>query len=489
MGVVASIKSVGDVLGRELCIPDFQRAYRWRNANVMQLLDDIRISMETGKDEYRIGSVILYPNDENKYEIVDGQQRLTTILLVEVTAGNNFGGNALTSLRYSTGSLAAIRDNAKCVDEWLSDKTAEWRSRFVSYLLENCKFVEIVVDDLSEAFQMFDTQNGRGKSLEPYNLLKAYHIRAMEQNSQEEKIKCDQEWEDATQYDATPDDENDPNVDILKQLFSEQLFKSRLWCRGEICRDDGEARVFSRNEIDEFKGFTIDKNHPIAFPFQNPFLLRYMTNKFYQNVLSGTVGTKARLEAGETDKVNPFVNINQTVINGNAFFEYIQTYVELYKKMFIELGSYQLFEFKKFFYLHCLVYDPSGEDRWNKARCFSSSFRHTDSQSRRSGDTYLREVYKSLCFVLLDKFGEKVFNKYYKPLYRLVYQLRLKNSAVRYQSAMTTPAEYFKIISRAKTGIDLLAIERCAGELQKAEFRNEDKLKNMALVKFIKEGR
>lgn len=45
----------------------------------------------------------------------------------------------------------------------------------------------IVVKDRSEAFQMFDSQNGRGKELEAYNLLKAYHIRAMEQNSREEK--------------------------------------------------------------------------------------------------------------------------------------------------------------------------------------------------------------------------------------------------------------------------------------------------------------
>lgn len=488
MAVLASIKSVEDVLGRELCIPDYQRPYRWKNSNVMQLLDDVRISMEAGKEEYRVGSVILYQTPENKYEIVDGQQRLTTILIVVGKVHNNFDVEALKSLRYSSVSFAAVRENTRFVDEWLSDKTDEWRLRFVMYLLRNCKFVELVVDDLSEAFQMFDTQNGRGKSLETYNLLKAYHMRAMEQNSQEEKIKCDQEWEEATQYDATPDIENDPNVDVLKQLFAEQLFKSRLWCCGDICRDDGEAKSFGRDEIGEFKGFTIDKNHPILFPFQNPFLLRYMTDKFYQNVLSGTVATKARLETGETDRANPFVSINQTIINGKSFFEYIQTYVELYKKMFIELGTYQLSEFKEFFYLHCLVYDPSGKDRWNEARCCSWSFRRTDSQSRRAGDTYLREVYKSLCFVLLDKFGEKVFNKYFRPLYRLVYQSRLKNSAVKYQTAMTSPVEYFKIIFRAKSIVDLLVLEKRAGDLKDREFNHEDKLANAVLVKFIKEG-
>ena len=238
-------------------------------------------------------------------------------------------------------------------------------------------------------------------------MLKAYHIRAMEQNTQEEKIQCDREWEGATQYDATPDIQNDPNVDILGQLFREQLFKSRLWCRND------DARNFTKNDIGEFKGFTIDKNHPIDFPFQNPFLLQYLTEKFYRNVLSGAIGTKTRFESGESDKANPFVNINQTIINGKAFFEYIGTYVELYKKMFIELGSYQLAEFKEFFYLHCLTYNPQ-KTAWEEAKYRTDAFRDTDNLSRRTGDTYLREAYKSICFVLLDKFGEKTLLKYYK---------------------------------------------------------------------------
>lgn len=51
-----------------------------------------------------------------------------------------------------------------------------------------CEFVVIKVKELAEAFQMFESQNGRGKDLEAYNLLKAYHIRAMENDSQSEKL-------------------------------------------------------------------------------------------------------------------------------------------------------------------------------------------------------------------------------------------------------------------------------------------------------------
>lgn len=479
MSIKAAIKSTSQILEQNISIPFYQRPYRWTTENALQLLEDILQSKAAGKLEYRIGSAIFYRSPSNQLEIVDGQQRLTTILLIaNVARWKNFP--ARSNLRYSANSVASIRENYKFIEGWINENTSDKGATFVDYILTNCKFMEIVVDDLSEAFQMFDTQNGRGKSLEAYNLLKAYHIRAMEQNTQEERVQCDREWEGATQYDATPDIQNDPNVDILGQLFREQLFKSRLWCRND------DARDFTKDDIGEFKGFTIDKNHPIDFPFQNPFLLQYLTEKFYRNVLSGAIGTKTRFESGESDKANPFVNINQTIINGKAFFEYIGTYVELYKKMFIELGSYQLAEFKEFFYLHCLTYNPQ-KTAWERAKCRTGAFRDTDCFSRRTGDTYLREAYKSICFILLDKFGEKTLLKYYKLLYRLIYQVRLQFYAVKYPTAMSAPKQYFAIIQRAKNESDLLQLNKLVAEVKWKQFDYVDKMPEV-LRNFIIQG-
>ena len=493
LSITAQICTVEFVLGQNLVIPPYQRPYTWTQKNVMQLLTDIRTSMVAGKREYRIGTVIChkYINAEKKeqYDIVDGQQRITTILMVlrelewicKITRPN---------IICKRNSVMRILDNCSFIKGWIKDNLLNDKETFAKYLLDNCKFVEIVVNDLGEAFQMFDTQNGRGKSLEAYNLLKAFHIRAMEQNSQEERIQCDRNWESATQYDATPDIQTDPNEDILGQLFGEQLFKSRLWCRNE------EAKAFTRSDIEEFKGFTIDKNHPIDFPFQNPFLLQYLTEKFYRNVLAGTIGTKSRLESGETEKANPFVNINQDIINGKAFFEYIETYVELYKKMFIELGSYQLAVFKRFFYLHCLSYkwekntqkELDAQITWEKARLRQDAFRDAKGGAERVGDKYLRETYKSLCFVLLDKFGEKVFMRYYKTLYRLVYLNRLKYGAVKFSTAMSAPKAFFSIIFRAKNEADLLELTQKLSVALKGEYDNKKKLQNNKLLTFIMEG-
>ena len=481
MGIEATIRTTREILGEKLSIPFYQRPYRWTTENILQLLEDIRKSKAEGKLEYRIGSAIFYrsPSENNQLEIVDGQQRLTTILLIAKVAKLDVCA-AESNIRYPVNSVSAIRDNHQFIKKWIEENSDDNGVSLTNYILDNCKFMEIVVDDLSEAFQMFDTQNGRGKSLAAYNLLKAYHIRAMEQNTQDERVQCDRNWEGATQYDATPDIQNDPNVDILGQLFQEQLFKSRLWCRNDIARD------FTKDDIGEFKGFTIDKNHPIDFPFQNPFLLQYLTEKFYRNVLSGAIGTKTRFESGETDKANPFVNISQTIINGKAFFEYVGTYVELYKKMFIELGSYQLAEFKEFFYLYCLTYNPQ-RSVWEHAKHRTDAFRDTDNLSRRTGDTYLREAYKSICFVLLDKFGEKTLLKYYKLLYRLIFQIRLKTYAIKYPTAMLTPKQYFAIIQRAKSESDLLQLNKLAAEVKGKQFDYVEKMPK-ALSNFIIQG-
>ena len=445
--IEASIVKVKDVISIEnLRIPPYQRPYCWSEKNVRQLLEDILTSKNASKKIYRIGSVILYVNNEEKtLDIVDGQQRITTLILIAKACNEDISD----ILKYNhTDSISHIRDNYSFIISWLDDNCKDSKNEVLKYIIESCEFVKITVSDLSEAFQMFDSQNGRGKELEAYNLLKAYHIRAMEQDSQEEKVKCDKRWEDATQYDATPKIKDDPNIDVLKQLFEEQLYRSRIWSKAQ------EANEFSKEEIDEFKGFTIDKNHPAMYPYQNPQLLQYLTAKFYKNVLSGTVATQNRFINGDDERIDPFVNINQQIVNGKSFFDYVETYVEIYKRMFLDVGTYQLSEFKEFYYTYCLNY---GDDKENRIRDFAFNPKYP---ATRSGDTYLREAYKSLVFVLFDKFGEIGLNKYYKVLYRLIYLNRFQKSQVRYKYVAQLPSKYFKTIAEAKDLSDLAALNK-----------------------------
>ncbi len=433
-GVAASIRNVNSLLDLNLIIPEFQRPYEWNKKNVLQLLNDVNSSLKEGKDSYRIGSVILYYNEENcRFEIVDGQQRLTTILLILKVLDYAENVTIFEKLKYEhSESFKNIQTNYEFLMEWKKQNTD--LENFMKYLLYKCEFVQIVVTNLSEAFQMFDSQNGRGKPLEAYNLLKAYHLRAMDCNTQEEKIDVDKRWESAVRYKNSYDKDNNSVQDILKKLFAEQLYRSRRWTKYN------SAGHFSKSKIDEFKGYTIDKNTNISFPYQNPQLLQYITSKFYQSVLSGTISMKGRLKNGDPSNIDPFTNVNQEILNGKPFFDYIETYVEIYKMLFVDLKSYQLKNFKEFYSKYCINYEGSN----------------------RKGDKYLLELYKSLIFVLFDKFGEDVLNQFYKNIYALVYRKRLIHKQIKFETVdyhndggTLFPHDYFFKIQNAKDVSDL----------------------------------
>src|ERR1700681_1132040 len=65
-------------------VPDYQREYVWTDKEVQQLLDDINEQIDAGNSrEYFVGTVLVSPaTEKNHFEVIDGQQRLTTFFLL-----------------------------------------------------------------------------------------------------------------------------------------------------------------------------------------------------------------------------------------------------------------------------------------------------------------------------------------------------------------------------------------------------------------------
>ena len=63
-------------------VPDYQREYVWKEEQVEQLLSDMTeaFGANSSKD-YFVGSIVVYPNG-NAFELVDGQQRMTTFFIL-----------------------------------------------------------------------------------------------------------------------------------------------------------------------------------------------------------------------------------------------------------------------------------------------------------------------------------------------------------------------------------------------------------------------
>ena len=76
-------------------VPIYQRNYAWGAMEIEQLIEDIDSSIDDSNKNYFLGNLIVNQTDNNVYEVIDGQQRLTTLFLLENYLGMNFAKDAL----------------------------------------------------------------------------------------------------------------------------------------------------------------------------------------------------------------------------------------------------------------------------------------------------------------------------------------------------------------------------------------------------------
>ena len=69
-------------------VPDYQREYVWTDKEVQQLLEDIDEQIDSGSDKkYFVGMILVSPGSQkNHFDVIDGQQRLTTFYLLLLCA-------------------------------------------------------------------------------------------------------------------------------------------------------------------------------------------------------------------------------------------------------------------------------------------------------------------------------------------------------------------------------------------------------------------
>lgn len=233
-------------------VPDYQREYVWTDKEVHQLLDDINEKIDTGSSsEYFIGTVLVSPTEQkNHYEVIDGQQRLTTFFLLlcalkhlfegepqrQVISGlistsyTDSDGETRTSLklepRYenaaevitklveldaepqtvragiqaagiaSFGSLENLLNAYNTLYRYLKDNYDDVPKlkKYWGYLATNVVFIQISTD-VSSALKIFETINERGVGLNPMDLLKNL---LFTQVKQEQFTQLKNEWKKIT---------------------------------------------------------------------------------------------------------------------------------------------------------------------------------------------------------------------------------------------------------------------------------------------------
>jgi len=244
-------------------IPRYQRPYAWETEQAEALLDDLLSFLgesEAPVDQlnpYFLGSIVLIkPEGKAEAEVVDGQQRLTTLTILlsvlrevvsrevanEITAylyekgsrirntenryrltlrerdatffhsfiQNEGGIEQLLDLQNTqlSDSQTNIRDNALCLLQRLQALTEVQCERLTQFLITGCLLVVVSTPDFEAAYRIFSVLNDRGLDLSPTDILKSEIIGKIPDAQQD---LYNEKWEDQ---------EETLGRDTFRELFS-----------------------------------------------------------------------------------------------------------------------------------------------------------------------------------------------------------------------------------------------------------------------------
>ena len=419
------IISVRELLAdSKLIIPQYQRPYKWTGKNINQLFSDVATHRD--KSSYRLGTIVFHQDEDGK-NIVDGQQRTITLLLA---------ARALIALRQDNLDRKDLKEQLSTLERDMVNPSftsaiskanihsnyleisrivdrADFTEEHIDFLLNKCAVMTFALLDVSEAFQFFDSQNARGRDLEPHDLLKAFHLREFSAQDGPLKAATVSRWENS-------------ETDELAALFSQYLYRIRNWSRG------ASARYFGKEDTALFKGVNLETlaRYPYVEQLRiaHHFVDRY--NGQYERRIDGR-------ELGF-----PF-HLDQIIINGRRFFEmtaHYQEKVNVFNKPRTAgapfLGSGQLDGFAKRIIDAISTYEGHS----------------------RTGDRYVRSIFDCLLIYYIDKFGHVEISRAIEKIFIWAYSLRLRMQVVQLASMDNHVLDHnlFRRIKEATRPIDFI---------------------------------
>ncbi|MGL2483624.1 DUF262 domain-containing protein [Helicobacter pylori] len=275
-------------------IPIYQRPYQWTEENCEKLLDDLFFNYEDDREsDYFCGSLVLVKSDPRSkteiYDIVDGQQRLSTfILLAKVLATlyserldptesksqeylqeswsdrhEHKGKKKKKRLDFDLVGSSAKKDfqdaldffddldaskvknskindpargknnylkNAICLINYLREKEIEDINAFIEWLYSNVVFITITCPDADKALRIFNVLNTRGLALNATDIFKGELLKKLTEEKEQEELAT--RWEDL--YQKCLD-----NGFAMETLFSQYL----VYLEPKTSREKMEKRL------------------------------------------------------------------------------------------------------------------------------------------------------------------------------------------------------------------------------------------------------
>ncbi len=350
----------------KLTIPEYQRPYVWTEKQINRLLNDLQEYQQWEEEEkplFYLGSIILH-QDDNKLNIIDGQQRITTMLMMGKIQSPDFK----TGLEYKTSiTVQNIKKNLSYLKAVKEKDIYEYKHCNILEQLDfskiNITLVVTATEDL--AYTFFETQNTGGIRLRGSDIVKAHHLRAISTK----KIVNYQarRWEQM---------ESEKVEHIMQYLGKIRYWDNRHWRRFPFYRD---SRGIKSELLDEFTERTIKTGEDISY--------HYSAVKFENG---------RQLQMYESQ----YKQLKQPLWDGNNSMDYINEYIDLYDLLFNKEKR-----------------DHRVPDTFYE---FVEKLMHGNS-----GTIFLKELLEVAIITYVSRFGFHRITESALWLYRFVYSLRV----------------------------------------------------------------
>jgi hypothetical protein len=352
-------------LKSQLTIPEYQRPYIWREKQLNRLLNDLIEYNEDSTEEkplYYLGSIILH-QDGDELKIIDGQQRITTFLLIQKL---NTPSAKSGVYHTNTISIENIKHNLSYLNSIRKKEVFDFRD---SNVIENVDLSEINVtlvvtttEDL--AYTFFETQNTGGVRLDGSDIIKAHHLRAIPArkivNYQARK------WESI----------DSQNVEyIIEQLTKIRFWDNRHWRQFPFYKD---KKGIKECLIEEYTVNTKSNKADISY---------------YYSAVKNEDGRLLQMHE------SVYKQLKQPLSDGNNTLDYIIDYIHLYEVLFGSENDHRI------------------DDAFYEFRNKVLHGWH--------GTLFLKELYEIAVLAYVSRFGFYRLFEAALWLYRFIYSLRV----------------------------------------------------------------
>ncbi len=199
-------------------VPIYQRNYAWGESEITQLIDDVYDYSIINEDRnYYIGTLVVYKRVDGKLEVIDGQQRLTTLFILlnvlkhefnyEIDTENinlYFESRIKSTLALKKVTAGNIKNISEKIEYKIFDAYEEIKKRlkkqdidvqkFKKYLLDKVVILRTAVPPDTDLNHYFEIMNNRGEQLEKHEILKSRMLDKLSKNDSD-MVRFNLIWE------------------------------------------------------------------------------------------------------------------------------------------------------------------------------------------------------------------------------------------------------------------------------------------------------